>query len=1053
MSKISCLHLSDIHIGKSRNSSIDHFYSTICRDLKSNSQKIDVIICTGDLINGKSKDKPELISRMIIFFEKLLERINIEILYNIKPLEKTDILFVPGNHDLDRENIDIFHFYSDFIGRFYGTRLKDVFINNNFNYTLKIFEKEKIALVGLNSCMIDNKIQDQDETWIENLDFKSISLKDSEDDIKKYLRQTKTGIDDYGEISTDQLLSAFDDLRKKIDLHSYKIVTFFHHHIYPFPEIYDKYGDSSMIRNFSSVINTLIDNNVRIVLHGHRHIPISRLITTNKYFENPEKSLYVFSTGTLENSDGQRAFEVVDVHSPNQMIDAEIFKYNYSGEELQKRDELCIPPKYNKRIGTIGALKNKLRQQDLTLFDKYKNEIEERDNVSTKYRINDLISNIENTLLVFDGIIQDLNRNPISIYTILAFIHYRVVVLESINSEVDNSLTLNYISKSLNSMINKDYLDEIEKLLMSKNNSEFNSKFKLLYDKSEFISNKKTTAYLAVTVLFTDLFLSINPYGEAYFNREGLNHKINIKLGDGQLDNNIPNSSIKILGEEDRRTATISFKCKNPTAHKIGVLIVKDFEERITKIEEAFKELNLKLYYIRPKIEKDSYELDNYNFEAYIPTLLPLLTGDNLYSQKEVFIRELIQNSFDAIKLREKLDKSNFDKTIYIEIGTEKREDGSNGRFLKIKDFGVGMDIYKIERYFTSIGRSFYTSDDFKELQKENKIQYKAVSNFGIGFLSVFMVCKEVKVRTKSLTANEGIDIHIPNYEGCFFINRNININDIGTEITIYQDERGLINTSNILKYIKENFLDFELKISVKYPNKERIFNAHQLKRDLPRLSLFIPFKNEIAINIDFAKILNKKFIDEYSYGCLIRFDFTDSPKTIILNSGIKVNNSSNTLSLPILSDAYSSVAYNFPSSFINLDVSRDRVLNIKINDIKSFNDSVKKSIAIQALDLVNAIESDFKDNSLAFVNRILNFKSQFNKPNEIIRESYSMLIFKNGEKFNFLACKRGEVAKFKDLTDLLTCVNLDGSILYPEKLTNYITSRYSKQKNAKKTL
>ena len=834
MSKISCLHLSDIHIGKSKTKSVDDFYSTICRDLKAHNQKINIIICTGDLFFGKARDKSDLIQRSVDFFNNLMGRINKEELFCDDPLTKNDIIFVPGNHDIDRNSPNQYHYYDDFLNKFYTSELRRNLYNKDYYFITKIFEEEKIAFVGLNSCVVKNTITDQDTEWISKLDFNSISLNDKENEIKDFLIKSKTNFDDYGEISTKQLLGAFDQLKASIDINSYKIVTFFHHHIYPFPEIYDKYGDSSMIRNFSNVINSLMDNNVRIILHGHKHTPISRLITTNKYFENPEKSMYVFSTGTLENIDGQRAFQVIDVHSPNHIIEAEIFKYNYSGEELQKRDEICIPPKYNTKNGSIGEFLTKLRQKDLKLYEEYKNEIEDRDNVSTKYGFGNLISNLENTFLNFDGINQDLNREPEMIFKLLSFVHYRIVALDTINNGTNNIIVSDLIKKSLKKIIkDSNYLDEVLNILMSDKSIEFNSRIKSLFDNVKYNSQRKTTAYLSVISLFTDLFLSISPYGEVYFKKEGLEHKINIKIGDGEFNTNIPSSSIKIIGEEDRRCAIISFKCKNPTAHKIGVLIVKDFEERITKIEEAFKELNLKLYYIRPKVEKDGYEMDNYNFEAYIPTLLPLLTGDNLYSQKEVFIRELIQNSYDAIRLREKLDSSVFDKNIYIEIGSENRENGKKIRFLKIKDFGVGMDLYKIERYFTSIGRSFYTSDDFEELQRDKKITYKAVSNFGIGFLSVFMVCKEVKVKTKGLFSEEGIDIHIPNYEGCFFINKNNKISSIGTEIVIYQDDRSLINTSNILKYIRENFLDFNLNIKVKYPKKEQLFESDKLKKDL----------------------------------------------------------------------------------------------------------------------------------------------------------------------------------------------------------------------------
>lgn len=70
--------------------------------------------------------------------------------------------------------------------------------------------------------------------------------------------------------------------------------------------------------------------------------------------------------------------------------------------------------------------------------------------------------------------------------------------------------------------------------------------------------------------------------------------------------------------------------CNEATAHKMAVLFIKEFDLLINKFEDYFKIIGLKLYYLLPRIDKDSMKntLDNYNFEAYIPTLIPLLTGD-----------------------------------------------------------------------------------------------------------------------------------------------------------------------------------------------------------------------------------------------------------------------------------------------------------------------------------------------------------------------------------------------------------------------------------------
>jgi len=245
----------------------------------------------------------------------------------------------------------------------------------------------------------------------------------------------------------------------------------------------------------------------------------------------------------------------------------------------------------------------------------------------------------------------------------------------------------------------------------------------------------------------------------------------------------------------------------------MAVLFIKEFDLLINKFEDYFKLIGLKLYYLLPKIDKDSMKntLDNYNFEAYIPTLLPLLTGDNIYSSKVVFARELIQNSIDAIAVREAKDKKQFSRKILITI----KKDENGKRFFKIIDNGTGMDRYKIERYFTSIGRSFYSGDEYEDLN----ISYKPISNFGIGFLSSFMVCQEIDVKTKYYEENaEGLKLHIPNYDGCFFIELDDTINN-GTELKLYLDNS--VEDKSIIDYIKKVMQDIKYEIDINYTSEK----------------------------------------------------------------------------------------------------------------------------------------------------------------------------------------------------------------------------------------
>lgn len=1046
MSKITALHLSDIHIGKSPTKTVDDFYITICRDLKDKNFKIDLVICSGDIIDARVRNKKGAFDRAVRFFRNLMERINKDRLYQERELTEADFLFVPGNHDVvrDADPEKRYSGYRYFLKQFYGEREKDIYrAGSNHLYVHRVFRDEKIAFIGLNSCMGEEKISPRDESWIDNLEFTSLDLEETVTErVRDYLKTSKREYDDYGEIEMKEMMTAFDELKDSIPDHdAYRIVTFFHHHIYPFPEIYNEYGDSSMIRNFSPVINCLIQNNTRFVLHGHKHIPVSRLVTTNKYFENTQKSLYVFSPGTLE-SDGQRCFQVAEIFSPNEIMEAEIHKFNYSMEELQLVDDIAVPPQTTAVHPVKGKLHEIAMQKNLELYDRFKRKIESNDNTSYKYHIDNIVEGVEKIILNFEIIQKDLSRNPELVLAILCAVHYRINFCDKTYRNGANDAMLQAIGRFM--AVDLDFGDEyvswLEEILSSEDKSRFNSTFKRTFENNAFNDRKKTTSYVTIAAFITDLFLVISDFGETYFEKEHISNKINIKLTANEFGNKIPNDSIQIAGDEDRRSAIISFVCKDPTVHKVSVLIVKDFEERISQIEDAFKFLNLKLYYVRPKVQKDGYDMDNYNFEAYIPTLLPLLTGDNLYSQKEVFVRELIQNSFDAIRLREKLEKRTLDTKIRIQIG---RDETRKKRFLRITDEGVGMDLYKIERYFTSIGRSFYRSNDFEELQKENSFRYKALSNFGIGFLSVFMVCEEVVVRTRSREMDTGVNIHIPNYEGCFFIRKDDTIDRIGTEITIYEDERKRLDTKNIRKYLQENFLDFPYDIAMSYPKNKIEIKAHSIRRKITGPYIFVPFENEQVVFLKEEELADD-LLERYEYGYFIGIKNIFQRENIYLNEGIRISS----CEIDAIDSFGLSGVFNFQSSMIILDVSRDNIIGFgatesfrpdhKINSEKAeeFIRDLRKAVVSQVDFFIKKLQS--QNASFYEINRMYMIDHMYLESN--ITQAYSVYIYLTPEgTFETGVCKYNnkEISQKQD-----TCVilNQDGTIQWKKKCIKFIS-------------
>ena len=153
--------------------------------------------------------------------------------------------------------------------------------------------------------------------------------------------------------------------------------------------------------------------------------------------------------------------------------------------------------------------------------------------------------------------------------------------------------------------------------------------------------------------------------------------------------------------------------------------------------------------------------MSNYNFEADTGKILDIVIH-SLYSNKEIFLRELVSNSSDAIdKLRYLAvsDKTLSDLTdeFAIAITADKK-----AKSLTISDNGIGMDESELTQSLGTIARSgtksFLEALSSQKSQKDSKDKSADVSligQFGVGFYSAFMVADKVEVLTRKAGTNE----------------------------------------------------------------------------------------------------------------------------------------------------------------------------------------------------------------------------------------------------------------------------------------------------------
>ena len=143
--------------------------------------------------------------------------------------------------------------------------------------------------------------------------------------------------------------------------------------------------------------------------------------------------------------------------------------------------------------------------------------------------------------------------------------------------------------------------------------------------------------------------------------------------------------------------------------------------------------------------------MEKKQFKSESKRLMDLMIN-SIYTNKEIFLRELISNASDAIdkvyyKTLTDKDKTFNKEDYYIRIHPNK-----DNRTLTIEDTGIGMTAAELEDNLGTIAKS--GSSDFKNDQ-EMEEDFDIIGQFGVGFYSAFMVADKVEVETKALDADQ----------------------------------------------------------------------------------------------------------------------------------------------------------------------------------------------------------------------------------------------------------------------------------------------------------
>jgi molecular chaperone HtpG len=255
--------------------------------------------------------------------------------------------------------------------------------------------------------------------------------------------------------------------------------------------------------------------------------------------------------------------------------------------------------------------------------------------------------------------------------------------------------------------------------------------------------------------------------------------------------------------------------------------------------------------------------LEKGNITIHTENIFPIIKK-SLYTDHEIFLRELISNSVDAIS---KLKMASFagevtgevpEPEISLSIDKDKRT-------LSIADNGIGMTVEEVKKYINQV--AFSSAEEF--ISKYQKSANDLIGHFGLGFYSAFMVAKQVEIDT--LSYKEGSTaVHWSCDGSPEFELSESSRTQIGTTITLtLQDEEGeYLETARIRQLVKtySDFMPVPIKLEGEAINQQRALwkesPQNLTKEDYLEFYRYLyPFQEEpllwVHLNTDYPFLLN----------------------------------------------------------------------------------------------------------------------------------------------------------------------------------------------------
>ena len=357
---------------------------------------------------------------------------------------------------------------------------------------------------------------------------------------------------------------------------------------------------------------------------------------------------------------------------------------------------------------------------------------------------------------------------------------------------------------------------------------------------------------------------------------------------------------------------------------------------------------------------------ENLTFQAEVSKLLDLV-ANSLYSEREIFLRELISNSADACeKLRYlALSKKNIlgeSKILEIKIKVSKKR-----KIIEIEDNGIGMSRQDLIDNLGTIARSG-TNKFIESIKSKKTNDISAIGQFGVGFYSSYMVADTVAVHSKN-AEDESSHLWISNGKDNYTIEE-LKKEDRGTKISlnIKKDSEEFLDSMRLRSIISKysNYIPFPiyLKDLDTKDKEEKINEGNPLwlkdKKDIKKED-YKQFYNNISFNFDEPlKTIHFNAEGVINYKALL---FLPTNQPMDLFNSERKNKIKLYVQKVFITDECDEIIPNWlrfvpgvvDSQDISLNISREMLQNNPVID------KIKKGITNKVLNEINTLST--KDN------------------------------------------------------------------------------------------